>query len=137
MFGTYTTKLNKRIKELEEELSANKSENRLSYEEYIKDKQQFDTSLAETAKRLSNLQIIKDEAEAKHKRVVEDIKHLIKINEERNTIELEKAKLDMTIEKNDAIAKVKDEYQTKLVEALDKRGDEMKEIYMQITNKLS
>lgn len=66
----------------------------------------------------------------------EDIKHMVKMAEERNGIELEKKIMANDKSKAEAIADVKDTYRDKLEERLQKEVEGIKEMYGQILERL-
>jgi chromosome segregation ATPase len=74
------------------------------------------------------------EQEAKH--ADEDIRHLVKINEEKNDIELERKKVELEGEQQKAIAAVKDDYRDKVEKNLETRNTELKDMYGQILARL-
>lgn len=82
---------------------------------------------------------LKDQiADLKHEKKIteEDIKHMVRIREERIEVENEKKNLERDREKEQEIAKVKDEYRDKLEERLHKEVENMKEMYTQILQRL-
>lgn len=66
----------------------------------------------------------------------EDIKHMVKMAEERNSIELEKKIMQNDKQMAEAIAEVKDTYRDKLEERLQKEVEGIKEMYGQILERL-
>ncbi len=76
------------------------------------------------------------------KRQMEDemVAHRLKIREESVKMDADKriseAERKAAKEKDDGIAKVKDKYRDKLENQLEKRGDEMKEMYSEILTRL-
>ena len=66
----------------------------------------------------------------------EDIKHMVKMREERLELDFEKKVAANTKEKDDEIAKVKDQYRDKVEEQLEKRATEIREMYDQILKRL-
>lgn len=109
------TRLEDRIFELKKELS--------------------DLSLTKSTE-LSELQITKSEeiAEIKLKRDISerDIKHLVKIKEERMAVESQKAELDIKSEYKDLELALQKEYFEKSTAQLDLARKEMKEVYDKI-----
>ena len=83
-------------------------------------------------------QLKEDLAELKLKKKLEeeDIKHMVKINNERKDIELEKEKIKLTQKSNDEIAKVKDRYRDKTEAQLEKQLVNMKGMYGEILERL-
>lgn len=76
------------------------------------------------------------------KRQMEDemIAHKLKMREESVKLDADKriseAERKAAKEKDDGVAKVKDKYRDKLENQLEKRGDEMKEMYSEILTRL-
>tara|TARA_R110000803_G_scaffold210685_3_gene283218 strand:+ start:8136 stop:8522 length:387 start_codon:yes stop_codon:yes gene_type:complete len=66
----------------------------------------------------------------------EDIKHMVRLKEERMEVANEKKSLEMEREKDKAIAEVKDNYRDKLEGRLEKEVGNMKEMYGQILERL-
>lgn len=66
----------------------------------------------------------------------EDIKHMTKMKEEKLDIAHQKNKLQLEQEKNEAVAKVKDEYRDKLEKRLETEVTNIKEMYGQILERL-
>ena len=66
----------------------------------------------------------------------EDIKHMIRLKEERMEVANEKKALEMHREKDKAIAEVKDTYRDKLEGRLEIEVKNMKEMYGQILERL-
>lgn len=66
----------------------------------------------------------------------EDIKHMVKMKEEKNALEFERKVLDNERVKEAAIAKVKDEYRDKLEKRLELEVTNIKEMYGQILERL-
>jgi hypothetical protein len=66
----------------------------------------------------------------------EDIKHMVKINNERKEIELEKEKAKLERSKDAEIATVKDSYRDKTEAQLEKQLTGMSEMYAQILERL-
>ena len=79
-----------------------------------------------------------DLADTKHKKKMEDedIKHMVKMSQEKNGIELEKKLAKCESEKQDAIAEVKDKYRDKMEERLQNEVLNIKEMYGQILERL-
>lgn len=77
-----------------------------------------------------------EDLKLKKKMEEEDIKHMVKINNERKDIELEKEKIKLSREKDDAIATVKDEYRDKTEQQLEKQVGNMREMYGEILERL-
>ena len=82
---------------------------------------------------------LKDEiADLKHEKKIteEDIKHMVRIREERIEVENEKKNLQRDREKEEAIAKVKDEYRDKMEKRLQTEVDNIREMYTEILARL-
>ncbi len=82
---------------------------------------------------------LKDEiADLKHEKKIteEDIKHMVRLREEKIEVENERKNLERDREKQEAIATVKDEYRDKLEARLHKEVENMKEMYSQILLRL-
>jgi len=77
-----------------------------------------------------------DLAENKRKIEEEDLKHMIKMAEERNEIKLEKKVMENDKQKAKEIADVKDKYRDKLEKRLQTEVDNIKEMYGQILERL-
>ena len=65
-----------------------------------------------------------------------EIRHLVKIKEEKNAIELERKMVELEREQQKAIAEVKDKYQDKVEANLNEQLTGMKEMYGQILERL-
>ena len=66
----------------------------------------------------------------------EQIAHKIKMREEQVDLDYKKKLQAAEAKKQEDVAKVKDEYRDKLENELKKRGDELKEMYKQILERL-
>lgn len=66
----------------------------------------------------------------------EDIKHMVKIKEEKMVVENERKQLERDREKDGEIAKVKDSYHDKVEKNLEKQLDNMKSMYGEILDRL-
>lgn len=71
------------------------------------------------------------------KREEEEIAHKLKMREETLAIEADKKVQKAEAAKQDEIANVKDNYRDKIEKNLEKRGDELKEMYNEILKHLS
>ena len=71
---------------------------------------------------------------AKHEE--EDIKHLVKMTQEKQAIESERKEMARDKDKPEEIAKVKDEYRNKLEKDLRDRGDEIRGMCTEILGRL-
>lgn len=65
-----------------------------------------------------------------------ELKHMVKMKEEKMELESQKFKLKCESEKEKAIAKVKDEYRDKLEQRLIKETENIKEMYSEILQRL-
>ena len=129
----FNTELKKEIKELkEQDRNYNKE-----FEAYKAKSLKSEKHLEINRKKVKKLEQDILDQESVHQRAVDNTAHLVKINEEKNTIERERYQLKVDTAKNTEIAEVKDKYQNDLIAALDKRGDEMKELYMKIVTSLT
>lgn len=106
-----TKALNERVKELEKEV-----------EKYFKERLQLKADL--------------EDLKLKKKTEEEDIKHMVRMKEERMELEKKSYQLDCDRAKDAAIAAVKDEYRNKVEDQLTKRGDDLKTMYGQILERL-
>lgn len=82
---------------------------------------------------------VKEELEdlkLKRKTEEEDIKHMVRMKEERMALEKKEYQLDCDRQKEKAIADVKDEYRNKVEAQLTARGDDLKTMYGQILERL-
>jgi hypothetical protein len=77
-----------------------------------------------------------EDLKLKRKTEEEDIKHMVRMKEERMELEKKSYQLDCDRQKDAAIATVKDEYRNKVEEQLTKRGDDLKTMYGQILERL-
>ncbi len=79
-----------------------------------------------------------DVADLKLKKKIEDedIKHMIKMREEAQELELKGKTLDLEKDKAEAIAKVKDDYQKKVETNLEKELGKMDGMYKELLNRL-
>lgn len=66
----------------------------------------------------------------------QELQHLIRLQQEKRELEQEQFRVKCTKEKNDAIAKVKDEYRDKIEQQLEARGTELKGMYTEILARL-
>ena len=102
------------------------------------------TVLLEVRDKLSdqNHQLKTDNETLQQKKQMDDemIAHKLKMREESVQLDADKristAERAAAKEKDDGIAKVKDKYRDKLENQLEKRGDEMKEMYSEILTRL-
>jgi len=77
-------------------------------------------------------------AELKQKKKMEDedIRHLVKIKESKLQIDFDKKEVKLEKEKQDAIARVKDEYRDKQEKVLEKQIDQGEKRYAEILARL-
>lgn len=106
-------KLVKRVEQLETELGAEKTSLKTTIESLERDKKSLKEEVADL--------------ELKKKIEEEDIKHMVKIKEEKMDLEYEKKALALEREKDREIAKIKDDYQGKIEKNLEKQLAEVKE----------
>jgi hypothetical protein len=66
----------------------------------------------------------------------EDIKHMVKMKMEKQELELKRQVMDITKDKDDAIAQVKDTYREKLEGNLKTQLGDMKDMYGDILKRL-
>ncbi len=111
MFGFKVTKLEGEVEELKEKK-----------EGLEKDKKQ----LTEEVERLKLKKKLEDE----------DIKHMVKINEERLNIEHEKKVIESEKIADERVAQVKDDYRDKVEANLEVQVTNMKEMYGEILKRL-
>lgn len=81
-------------------------------------------------------QIEVDKMNADRKIHDERMEHLVKLKTEAAATELERAKVTMQREKDEAIAEVKEEYRAKMEEQLEKRIIELKGMYSEVLERL-
>jgi len=93
-------------------------------------------SVDSLTKEISSLNIEIDRLKSKKKIEEEDIKHMLKLQEERMSLEKEKFKVQMEREKDAAIAKVKDEYRDKLEQFLVQKNKESDQRFTEILARL-
>ena len=66
----------------------------------------------------------------------EDIKHMVKIKEEKLQLDFQKKELELESKKNNQVAKVKDDYRDKVEQNLHKEMDRMQDMYKEILARL-
>ena len=66
----------------------------------------------------------------------EDIKHMVRLREERIAVENEREALKRDREKETAIAKIKDDYRNKMEQRLQTEVERIKEMYSEILQRL-
>lgn len=96
-----------------------------------------DESVLDNLKR--QIRTLKDDlAELKQTKKMEeeDIKHMVKINKERNAIELEKKTAELERAKHNEVAQVKDDYRDKMETRLQSEVTNMKEMYGEVLKRL-
>ena len=77
-------------------------------------------------------------ADLKHEQKIaeEDIKHMVRLREEKLEVEFDKKNLERDRTQQEAIADIKDEYRDKLEARLQKEVESIKEMYAQILERL-
>ncbi len=93
-------------------------------------------SIDELKKERAHLKEQAEDARLQRKIDEEDIKHMMKMKEERLSIESEKKEMTRAREKEAEIAKVKDDYRNKMEARLNKEVENIKEMYGQILARL-
>lgn len=80
----------------------------------------------------------KELAETKHKTKLEkeNIQHLTRLNKEKDDVKFLKREQELIGEKQSAIAKVKDEYQDKVVKMMGEEKEGLMKMYEQILQRL-
>ena len=66
----------------------------------------------------------------------EDIKHLVKLNEERQKLELEREKMTLKNKKDDEVTEIRDRYRDKMEKRLETEVERTKEMYGEILKRL-
>lgn len=118
---------NRTIEDLREEIQRLKASDSVDSLEREKD------SLEAEVKRLKEeIQKLK----VKRKIEDEDIKHMIKMKEERKDLEYERKVAEIEASKAEEIAAIKDEYRDKIEQQLETQKDDMKEMYGEILKRL-
>ena len=84
----------------------------------------------------NKLQMELDRLGARYKTEEQELKHMIKMKEERAELELDREKLKLTQEKDEEVAKVKDQFRDKMEARLMTEGENIKEMYGQILERL-
>lgn len=102
---------------------------RQQIESLERERDSLNDSLLKVRNELSDLK-------AQRKREDEDIRHLVKIKESKLDIDFQKKDLAREKEKQDAIAKVKDEYRDKMETELQKQLERMQGMYGEILGRL-
>lgn len=77
-----------------------------------------------------------EELKLKKKIEEEDIKHMVRINNERKDIELEKEKIELERKSANEVAVVKDQYRDKTEKQLEKQLSDMRGMYGEILARL-
>lgn len=77
-----------------------------------------------------------EDLKIKKKTSEEDIKHMVRMKEEKNDLEYQKRLVKIEKEKADAIAKVKDEYRDKMETRLENETKNIKDMYNEILQRL-
>ena len=102
----------------------------------VEAKEELERTIKNLEKDKRNLKEDLAELKLKKKLEDEDIKHMVKINNERKDIELEKEKMKLERKSAVEIAAVKDSYQNKTEEQLEKQLTNMKDMYGEILERL-
>ena len=87
-------------------------------------------------KQVNDLKMELDRLKARKDTEEKEIKHLIRMNEEKMQLELDRKKMEYEAEKDQAIAKVKDEYRDKMEQRLIKESENIKSMYSEILQRL-
>lgn len=105
------------------------SDNTSTFEDLTQERNRLERQVADLEKDLETL---------KHKKKIEeeDIKHMVRLKEERQEVEFQKRVLEIEAEKAQEIAAVKDDYRNKLEVRLQTEVDNIKEMYGQILERL-
>lgn len=86
--------------------------------------------------KISELKTTVRELESNKKIEEEDLKHMIRLKEERLAVQFQRKELEIEAEKEKAVAAVKDEYRDKLEARLSTEVNSIKEMYGQILERL-
>jgi myosin heavy subunit len=140
-FEKYISERNKRVQvetevlDLKEKL--NKAETKISTLSLSQDEIEIQK---QTIKRLEKeRKSLTEEVERlklKKKMEDEDIKHMIKINKERNELEMDKRIMEITSNADNRVGQIKDEYRDKMEIDLRKQNEKMADMYSQILERL-
>lgn len=85
---------------------------------------------------ISSLEIELDRVKARKKTEEQELKHMIKMKEERNQIEFDRKVMDSQRVMDDKIADIKDGYRDKIEERLIKEGENIKDMQTEILKRL-
>lgn len=77
-----------------------------------------------------------EELNLKKKMSEEDIKHMVKIDQERRDIEYQKKVMELEVKKNAEIERVRNDYRDKTEKQLETQVANMKEMYKEILGRL-
>lgn len=77
-----------------------------------------------------------EDLKSKKKIEEEQLKHLVKIKDEKRELEYKKKEMELESEKEREIAKVKDKYRDKMEENLISQKDDIKSMYSEILERL-
>jgi peptidoglycan hydrolase CwlO-like protein len=105
-------------------------------EELKTDKKRLEDTVDSLEKEKKQLKETVEDLKLKKKMEEENIKHMIKIDRERKDLEVEKEMVRLGKEKDEAIAKVKDEYRDKVENDLKQQVTNMKDMYGEILARL-
>ncbi len=126
---------NKRKIEIENEIAVLEAKR-----DSLKTKLELEEEISDLKISVSELNIEHDEALAQIKQnrkiADEDIKHMVKMKEERMGLEQEKKFHECEKERDTAVALVKDQYRDKMEERLKTETTQIKEMYGQILKRL-
>lgn len=65
-----------------------------------------------------------------------DIEHLVKVKEEKSALANERKVIELEREKEKEVREIREEYARKLQDYLEQRGDDMKDMYTQVLDRL-
>ena len=129
MFGIFK---NDETKELRDRLDRTRAE----YEKERDERRALEDSIKALTKEKTKLETDVEKLKATKKREEEEIKHHLKLGEEKQKVENERFQLKCEREKEAAIAKVKDEYRDKLEKRLETEIANIKGMYGEILERL-
>lgn len=113
-----------------------KQSNDSEVDELIKERDDLKSTIKGLRKEKREVKDKLDDVLSEKKREEENLKHHVKILEEANDIEFKKKELVLEKEKEQAIAKVKDEYRDKMERRLETEVTNIKEMYSEILQRL-
>lgn len=103
---------------------------------FKKESKELSQEIFRLKRELLDKQIELDRVIERKKTEEQELKHMIRMKEERNELELEKAKQKIRTETDAEIAKVKDEYRDKLEKRLLEETKTIKSMYSEILARL-